>query len=247
MSNNLPLYPLLRRDRNVDIIVCFDASADIKQENWLSVAGDYAKQRGVRGWPVGAGWPRVKDESKAELDAADAATAQQAAGEIAKTREEQRRKLQQSAKDHIAKPKPEKFGDTGVGYVGYCSVWVGTTMDHKKPPPSTRVEIDADWKLLAPDAGITVVYFPLLRNPEVEGVDPDTSPFLSTWNFIYTPQEIDKVVALARANFEAGRDQTKRTVRAVYERKKAKRLEAEERESIQQWMRHQREHGDYFQ
>lgn len=120
-------------------------------------------------------------------------------------------------------------------------------MDHKKPPPSTRVEIDADWKLLAPDAGITVVYFPLLRNPEVEGVDPDTSPFLSTWNFIYTPQEIDKVVALARANFEAGRDQTKRTVRAVYERKKAKRLEAEERESIQQWMRHQREHGDYFQ
>ena len=50
MSNNLPLYPLLRRDRNIDIIVCFDASADIKQENWLSVAEGYAKQRGVRGY-----------------------------------------------------------------------------------------------------------------------------------------------------------------------------------------------------
>lgn len=300
MSNNLPLYPLLRRERNVDIIVCFDASADIKQENWLSVAEGYAKQRGVRGWPAGAGWPSVKDESRAELDAADAATAQQAAGKIAETREAQRGKLQNKAKDHIAKSQTDKSGDTGD--VGYCSgtyipehsliahtgtqvirhfsgfrspppstdaitlyfdvllhsakelltlnllsVWVGTTKDHKEPPQSTRVEIDADWKLLAPDAGITVVYFPLLRNPEVEDIDPDTSPFLSTWNFIYSPQEIDKVVALARANFEAGRDQTKGTVRAVYERKKARRLEAEEKENIQRWMRHLREHGDYFQ
>ncbi len=81
----------------------------------------------------------------------------------------------------------------------------------------------------------------------MEGVDPDTSPFLSTWNFVYSPQEIDKVVALARANFEAGRDQTKRTVRAVYERKKAERLEAEEKEKIQRWHRQLREHGDYFQ
>ena len=130
------------------------------------------------------------------------------------------------------------------------SVWVGTTGDRKKdkePPQSTRVELDADWKLLDQDAGIAVVYFPLLPNPTVEGVDPDMSPFLSTWNFIYSPQEIDKVVALARANFEAGRDQTKRTVRAVYERKKAKRLEMEEKEKIQRWNRQMREHGDYFQ
>ena len=77
MSNNLPIYPLLRKDRNVDIIVCFDASADIKQENWLSVVESYAKQRGVRGWPVGAGWPRAKDETRTELDAADAATARE--------------------------------------------------------------------------------------------------------------------------------------------------------------------------
>ena len=129
-------------------------------------------------------------------------------------------------------------------------VWVGKTMDresNEEPPQSTRVRPDADWKLLDPDAGIAVVYFPLLRNPKVQGVDPDTSPYLSTWNFIYSPEEIDKVVALARTNFDAGKDQTKRTVRAVYERKKGKRLEAEEKERIQRWKRHLREHGDYFQ
>lgn len=37
MSNNLPIYPLIRPGRDVDIIVAFDASADVKQENWLSV------------------------------------------------------------------------------------------------------------------------------------------------------------------------------------------------------------------
>ena len=116
MSNNLPLYPLLRKGRNVDIIVCFDASADIKQENWLSIAEGYAKQRGVRGWPVGAGWPRAKDKTKTELDAADAATAQQAAGKIAETREEQRGMSQIRAKDDIAKHDIEKPGETDLGY-----------------------------------------------------------------------------------------------------------------------------------
>ena len=129
------------------------------------------------------------------------------------------------------------------------SVWVGTTVESKsdeKPSQSTRVGTDAG-KLLAPNAGITIVYFPFIQNPKVEGVDPDASPFLSTWNFIYSKEEIDKVVALARANFEAGRDQTKRTVRAVYERKRARRLEAEKKEKIRRWKRHLRENGDYFQ
>lgn len=116
MSNNLPLYPLLRRGRNVDIIVCFDASADIKQENWLSIAEGYAKQRGVRGWPVGAGWPRAEDKTKTELDAADAATAQQAAGKIAETREEQRGMSQIRAKDDVAKHDIEKPRETDLGY-----------------------------------------------------------------------------------------------------------------------------------
>ena len=62
-------------------------------------------------------------------------------------------------------------------------------------------------------------------------MDPKTSDYLSTWNFIYTPEQVDKVVALARANFDEGSEQTKRAVRAVYERKKAKRLE-KERESL---------------
>ena len=99
---------------------------------------------------------------------------------------------------------------------------------------------------MRPNAGLAVVYFPLLPNPKVQGIDPDKTDFLSTWNFIYTPEQIDKVVALAKANFEEGADQTKRTVRAVYERKKKQRLGREEKDSIKRWRRKLRDHGDPF-
>ena len=110
---------------------------------------------------------------------------------------------------------------------------------------TTRVNFLDNGNLLDPNAGIAVVYFPFLRNPDVKGVDPETSPFLSTWNFVYSPQEIDKVIALARANFAAGRNETKRTIRAVYERKRAQRLKHEEK--IRRWKNSLREHGDHFQ
>lgn len=249
MSNNLPLYPLLRDERGVDILIAFDSSADIRTENWLSVADGYAKQRGIKGWPIGAGWPKEeasKDDIAKDLDRAKAKTPQEAAGKIAEARETQRT---------AANATQETFDKTQLedGYetdLGYCNVWVGTTLERtseSEPPPSKRVNPDADWELLSPDAGLTVVYFPLLPNPKVEGVDPNTTDFLSTWNFIYSKEDIDKVINLARSNFKQGEDQTRRAVRAVYERKRAKRLQQEERESIQRWKRHIRDHGDTFQ
>ena len=53
---------------------------------------------------------------------------------------------------------------------------------------------------------------------------------MSTWNMVYKPEEIDSVVALARANYSEGREQTKRTIRAVWERKRAIRLQREHEE-----------------
>ncbi|KAG9631932.1 cytosolic phospholipase A2 zeta, partial [Aureobasidium melanogenum] len=140
--------------------------------------------------------------------------------------------------------------------LGYCTVWVGTTEEREndtEPPLSKRVE--EDWELMRPDAGIAVIYFPFLKNDKVPGVDPQTSDFMSTWNFVYTNDEIDKVVSLARANFEEGKEQTKRTIRAVWERKKKQRLEREaEAKEIRRQTRMRKankvqqygDHGDQF-
>lgn len=257
MSNNLPIYPLLRPGRDVDILIAFDASADIQQENWLSVVDGYAKQRGIRGWPVGTGWPKEsskpREDAKA-LDEAQATTPQEAATKLAAAREENR---QEKAKPETGQDVPESprtgekpNADTALGP---CTVWVGSKAERtseEEPPPSKRLAWDnpedSTFHLTHPEAGIAVVYFPLLPNPKVPGVDPDKTDFMSTWNFIYTPEQIDSVVALARTNFEEGADATRRTVRAVYERKKKTRLEKEGKMQRKRWKAKLRDHGDSF-
>lgn len=256
MSNNLPLYPLLRADREVDILIAFDSSKDVKTENWLSVADGYAKQRGIKGWPIGAGWPKEgtsNAEIEQDLDAADVKTQEAAQSTITAA-------ASITKSDNSPPPKPlddklKQISETTDDQTDltYCNVWVGSTMERsaeEEPPPSKRLFPDsADWELShTTDAGLTLIYFPLLPNEDkAPGVDPRISPYLSTWNFIYTPEEVRKVVALAQANFEEGEEQTKRVVRAVYERKKKKRLEREERESVRRWWRHLRDWGDHFQ
>lgn len=215
MSNNLPIYPLLRPGRDVDVIIAFDSSADVKADNWIKVVDGYVRQRGIKGWPMGAGWPSKsdgKDQVAAQISEAQAASA----GRINDLLEDTQ---------YLKREEDD---------LGHCTVWVGTMQERQEymdEPPSRRMKTKEDeWHLMSSDAGITLVYFPFLANEKVQGVDPMTSDFMSTWNFIYTPDEIDKVVALARANFEEGKEQTRRTVRAVWERKKKLRLQREEEE-----------------
>ncbi|MCJ1381178.1 hypothetical protein MMC17_004287 [Xylographa soralifera] len=247
MSNNLPIYPLLRPGRDIDIIVAFDASADIKTENWLSVADGYAKQRGVKGWPIGLGWPKeeaTRAQTRQELELAQASSPQEAAGRVAEAREQQR----ETANSTEAAVAAGQHTSPDEADLGYCTVWIGTTEERSSSPSSPtskRLDPEADWELLTPD-GIAVIYFPFLPNPKVEGVDPNTSEFMSTWNFVYTPEQIDKVVALARANFEEGKEQTKRCVKAVYERKRNARLVREEKEMVERWRRRMERGGDHF-
>lgn len=275
MSNNLPIYPLLRPGRDVDIIIAFDASADVMQDNWLKISDGYVRQRGIKGWPVGAGWPSDQTSKKIvqELDdaqATDPEDAQRRVEEAQKSQEdaqadgpqESQADVQQQVRTGqssipfttpLTKEEQELTKSTGLGY---CTVWVGTTEERQgdgEPPPSKQIE--EDWELMSQDAGIAVVYFPFMANPAVPGVDPRTSEFMSTWNFVYTPEEIDKVVQLARTNFDAGKEQTRRTIKAVWQRKKSQRLEREKLEREARWSRALSkqpkikaygEHGDHF-
>lgn len=248
MSNNLPIYPLLRPGRDVDVLIAFDASADVKQDNWIKVADGYVKQRGIKGWPLGAGWPAEnsgEEQTLKELEQAQATTEEEALERLEHAREVD------ASRPVDERNKPKKPSD-----LGYCTVWVGSTEEREansEPPESKQVE--EDWELTRPEAGLTVIYFPFLKNKKVPGVDPQTSDFMSTWNFVYTDDEIDKVVSLARANFEEGKEQTKRTIRAVWERKRKQRLEREgEAQDIRRRTRMRKgekikqygDHGDQF-
>lgn len=252
MSNNLPIYPLLRPGRNIDVIIAFDASADVQKDNWIKVADGYVKQRGIKGWPVGAGWP-TEDEDEAQIER-ELEQAQ------ASSEEEASKKVEQAQKSNSTQSEPldgrEKTAKPSE--LGYCTVWVGTIEERKAifEPPKSKV-LEEDWEVMRPDAGLAVIYFPFVKNPKVKGVDPTTSDFMSTWNFVYTPDEIDNVVQLARANFEEGKEQTKRTIRAVWERKRNQRLQREEelsetitrarmRKTVAPKEKVYGEHGDHF-
>ncbi|KAF2014150.1 FabD/lysophospholipase-like protein [Aaosphaeria arxii CBS 175.79] len=257
MSNNLPIYPLLRPGRNVDILIAFDASADVKTDNWLKVAEGYARQRDIKGWPVGAGWPS-DDETIEELrDDLSAAQAQSPA--------EAREKIQEAQAQDNSSQDPSsptsKSPKSKAKDLGYCNIWAGTTEERTSEPtspPSPNLSSEDNWETIGSADGITVIYFPFLANPKVKGVDPKTSDFMSTWNFVYTPEQIDSVVELARTNFQEGAERTKRTVRAVYERKKRMReeREAEALERRRRWKLRQGraggrrvgedDHGDHF-
>ena len=232
MSNNLPIYPLLRPGRDVDVLIAFDASADIQKENWLSVVDGYARQRGIKGWPIGAGWPTAASkpqENAKALDEAQATSPQEAATKLAEAREKDRE--QKAAKNSFESPTTGSAPDAASA-LGPCTVWLGSRAERsitEGTPPSKSLEWEmpnpedpnsATFHLMQPEAGIAVVYFPLLPHPDVPNVDPDKSDFLSTWNFIYTPEQVDSVVELARRNFGEGEEMVKRTVRAVYERRK---------------------------
>ncbi|EXJ81698.1 phospholipase A2 [Capronia coronata CBS 617.96] len=257
MSNNLPIYPLLRPGRDVEILIAFDASADIQKENWLSVVDGYAKQRGIKGWPIGAGWQQASSEPQdtaLALDEAQATSPQEAAIKVAEAREENREEKTSKPKDvGISKSPTTGQRPDAESVLGPCNVWVGMKSERSsddEPPPSKRLAWDdpedSTFHLTNPEAGIAVIYFPLIPNPKVEGVDPDKTDYMSTWNFVYTPEQIDSVVALAKANFEEGAEVTKRTVRAVYERKKKLRLEREAKARQKEWKVKLRENGDHF-
>ncbi|EEP81441.1 hypothetical protein UREG_06306 [Uncinocarpus reesii 1704] len=264
MSNNLPIYPLLRADRDVDLIIAFDVSADIREDNWLSEVDGYARQRGIKGWPMGTGWPKsgIQPEETAS---------------ILQVAEESHEKAQQADADADRIPKFPTHFEPSTSDLTYCNIWVGSTEERTstaEPPPSKRLtfmdtgERDSNFHLMRPDAGIAVAYFPLLPNPAaaplvsdsekrgsttedtkagasaatVRGaretgngtpIDPNSDDFLSTWNFVYTPEQVDAVVALAKANFAEGEDQVKRVVRGIYERKKKARLDRQREEDLQ--------------
>jgi phospholipase A2 len=186
------------------------------------IAG-YAKQRGIIGWPIGVGWPR--DSSAKELGRLEKAEAT--------TPEEAQTKLSEAKAD----PKPDEPSDptTSKYGLGHVNIWIGTTAQRTssdEPPPSKQMPLTADdsWQLDTSDDGVMLIYCPFLPNARVPGLDPETTEFMSTWNFEYKPEEVDATVALAEANFEEGRERIRRAVKAVWLRKRETRLAREKEE-----------------
>ncbi|KAJ8097633.1 acyl transferase/acyl hydrolase/lysophospholipase [Lipomyces tetrasporus] len=233
LDNNLAMYPLLRPEREVDMILAFDCSADVSDVPWLELTAGYTKKHGILGWPVEAGWPKGEDfekDLKMMEESQEVESTGEALGKIQKEKEKDWRKKTLRSKGKQSTGSAEAAAKT----LGPVTIWTGTIEDKSKSADSVNMNeaenadtIDEEYKLRSPNAGITVVYCPLIPNKKLPGVDPDTSPYMSTWNFVYTPDDVDNIIGLAQTNFSEGEARIRRAVRLIYERKKQLRLERE--------------------
>lgn len=180
----------------------------------------YAKRRGIIGWPVGVGWPKDTNptENVQSLTKAEPATAKDAQSKLAAAKSDPQ-------PDTPDDPITQKYG------LGHVNIWVGTiaqqTHPEKSPQSKTMpTHTDDTWQLDSDD-GIMLIYLPFLPNEKCPGVVPETTEYMSTWNFEYTPQQVDNVVMLAERNFEVGRERIRRAVRAMWNKKRQTRMERE--------------------
>ncbi|CEG75570.1 hypothetical protein RMATCC62417_10591 [Rhizopus microsporus] len=194
MDNNIPFYPLLRKGRDVDVIIAVDLSADIQDAPHFDRAEGYVKRRGIKGWPEGAGWPKEKNKNNQH--------------------------------DPVEIKKKEKSNnriptETSSGYsLDTCTVFTSSSTE-------TTPEDKDSIKTTYPENTnpITLVYFPLIVNRNYDpDFDPQTAEFCSTWNFVYTTEQVNKLHGLAVANVKYNIEKVRKVVKDVWKRKREERL-----------------------
>jgi phospholipase A2 len=180
----------------------------------------YAKQKGILGWPIGIGWPKdtTPTENIKTLTNATSSSPTETQNKLALAKSS-------PSPDTPTDPITQKYG------LGHCNIWIGTTTsrttaEEPPKPKSVPITVDDGWHL-DPEDGIMLIYLPLLPNPKVPDVIPESTEYLSTWNFQYTSDQVDELVALARANFGVGEERIRRAVGAMWLRKRALREERE--------------------
>ncbi|KAI9011985.1 acyl transferase/acyl hydrolase/lysophospholipase, partial [Phycomyces nitens] len=207
MDNNIPFYPLLRKGRDVDVILALDLSASIQENSHFERAEGYVKRRGILGWPLGAGWPKsnISDELGSRdggADNVDATNEDELYGtEKLNMSEDQKKagKEMKGAVEESAQAKNTRYP------LGTCAVFATSTSE------TTHEAIDGEHSTRTTYPRhinpITLLYFPLIQNEDYDReFDPQTAEFCSTWNFVYTSEQVTKLSGLAEANFKENLD-----------------------------------------
>lgn len=116
--------------------------------------------------------------------------------------------------------------------MGPCVIFRGEARE-------TRIDVDPNVERIEAEArekeedktvrALTLVYLPLIANPRYEeGFDPQTSEYCSTWNLVYTGEQVDELAGLAGKNWAEGVDRVRWELRRVWENKRKEREERSE-------------------
>ncbi|KAL9552456.1 hypothetical protein MBANPS3_003755 [Mucor bainieri] len=216
MDNNLPFYPLLRQGRDVDIILAIDLSAEIQEAPYFDRAEGYVKRRGIKGWPVGAGWPRKEAEEAHESEKLEA-------DPVKVEHQKKPSTATDSSKQQQQESQKSKYAlDT-------CTVFASSSSE---TIPSNSDDDDASATTTSYPENvnpITLVYFPLIVNENYDPeFDPQTAEFCSTWNFVYSSEQVNKLHGLGEANVKDNLEKVRKVIKETWKRKRDERLKRED-------------------
>lgn len=217
MDNNIPFYPLLRQGRDVDIIISLDLSADIQDTPFFDRAEGYVKRRGISGWPQGAGWPKKEQVQ------------QQVQESIPIVQEKEGNKKSTKLSDD----KNDDDGNTTTPRTKYaldtCTIFDSSSTE--ATPARATQDDTASVKTTYPanTNPITIVYFPLIVNEKYDPeFDPQNAEFCSTWNFVYTSEQVNKLHGLAEANVKENLEKVRKVIKETWKRKRDERLKRQD-------------------
>ncbi|WFD22282.1 phospholipase A2 [Malassezia equina] len=200
LSNNLPNHVLAREEREADVIISFDASSDVKTGAALERLHEFGREFHIDIRPRPRG-----DEPDVEVSSTAKAEAAAAAQRPSLSPSAMQRDLEDEA-ECMRLQYEHKYAQRLDGW------------RHKNGPVEGR------------DPDINFVYCPLLPNAAQPGFDPTTAHYSTSYNLIWTADQVRALLRTAMANVEEGSRSVRvirETVREAYERRKKARLARE--------------------
>ncbi|CAO3643620.1 unnamed protein product [Cunninghamella blakesleeana] len=226
VDNNIPFYPLLRKDRDVDVIIAVDLSADIQTAPHFDRAEGYVKRHKISGWPLNMGWK--KRDISDTIEDMDKGTMKDIEKESKKQCNEENVPMEDEDNDN---------NDNNDNDTTTSSIKNDNNKNKKKSKYSLEpctifpVSTVTKFKGNSNDRLITLIYFPFICNEKYDpDFDPQTADFCSTANFVYDSEQVNKVTKLAEVSVTQNIDQIRSVLYGVWRRKHDHRIHKEELE-----------------
>lgn len=208
MSNNLPQYSFFRPGRDVDLMLLGDFSSDVQVGAALERIQEFGSDKGVtitprEPLPDLAPWPQEPvDPEEAGKEDAKMRNKELSADEI---RERFRGRYAQILDVRVT-PEDQRTEAQGPTHVDDK----GVRYNERHQPQATR--------------DTTMIYMPLLPHACQPTYDPSTAPFSSSYNLVWTEEQVGIIRKTSRACVVEGIEAIRKAVREIYEAKKAARL-----------------------
>ncbi|KZO96364.1 FabD/lysophospholipase-like protein [Calocera viscosa TUFC12733] len=203
MGNNMPTYSFIHPNRDVDVILNFDYSSDVQKDAALERVNDMGKDKGLKFQPRTKlaelpPLPILDDKGKPKPWTAET---------LEKTFEGRYAQVIDGVRmyNHTGDGLPEGFHFHTQERPG------GPILYNKRHQPQARRDM-------------TMVYLPLLPNKVQPEYDPSNAPWSSSYNLVWTPEQIQTLEKTQKQNFNDSLDTIRAVIKEAYNKRKADRL-----------------------